>query len=131
MLNYKYYLIVFTILLTSCKKEGWTKFESNKWKPAESIYIEKYRKQMVFDLVHNVLKPKRLFKKANTQKEIEQLLGKPNYKVAEKQKTMYSYLIEEKFDYDIDPNGKMELNLYFDEENFLTHWIINESWYIP
>lgn len=107
-------LVICSFFLTSCcqKEEGWSKFDSSKWKPIESgLYGKNYRKKMVFDFVHSHLKVD-IFNPSNSThiKEIIKLIDKP-YRIdtLKSSHLQYVYEIEEKFEYDIDPNGGMNL----------------------
>ena len=125
-------IILLNILFVSCSKNE--KFDSKKWIPYESGILFKHRKKSVFDLTHNVLEFGILDKKGTNVQKVRQLLGKPN--LIEKSthsdfNFYYQYEVEEKFEYNIDPHGGMDLTLYFEKDSTLVQWKINEYWYRP
>ena len=132
-------LLIFALLISfglgyftkyrSIKNEGWKTFVSSKWKPYEQgVHGENYRKQMIFDLTYNVLQ-NGTEKKMNIKKIFE-LLGKN--KIIETEKGFkISYEVEEKYGWNIDPEGGTILNLTFDKDSILQNWVINEFWHKP
>ncbi len=107
-------------------------FDSSKWQSIESgLYGKNYRKKMVFDLVYNVLHTTQLSlnNEGTPISEIKKLIGNPYMINIEEGCLIYE--IEEKFDYTIDPNGGMDLKLYFDKDSILNSWRIEEFWYKP
>ncbi len=127
--------IFFIFILFSCSNtENQMEFNSDKWKPYENgVTGINYRKKMVFDLVHNKLKFRKLEKKGTHLNEVIKLIGEPERinTTNHSEKFVYYYEIEEKFEYNIDPNGGTTLELTFDKDSTLTYWVINEFWYEP
>lgn len=132
----KIILILFVFLIVSCDDS--IKFDSKKWKPVESgLYGKNYRKKMVFDLVNNELDFGNFANvKGTSSVQVEKLIDKP-YRIMTDtipnllQSFSYYYHISEKFDYGIDPNGGMTLQLVFDKDSTLVNWKINEYWNRP
>src|SRR5690606_9281298 len=122
-------LILISVIITSCKDDQ-MKFESEKWKPYESgVSIGKYRSKMVNDLVENVLKTENKYAKGSTYKEVIKLIGEPES--IDTINGFAKFLIEEKTDYNIDPNGYTYLYLYFKEDSLLRKWEIVETEFKP
>ena len=125
---------VFVLFILSCDNS--MTFNSRKWKPIESgLHGENYRKKMVFDLVNNVLN----FGDYNNLKgtsltKVEKLIGEPYRKDTVSnllRNFSYYYQVNEKYDYNIDPNGGINLELEFDKDSTLINWTINEYWFRP
>jgi len=111
---------------------GWSTFNSNKWKPIEQVIdSDNNRKKMVFDLVNNVLK-NGIFDtgKRTTIKETIELLGVEKIKEADNGYLM-TYEVEEKFGWNIDPEGGTKLFLWFDRDSLFADWRIEEFWHEP
>ena len=137
----KVILIIFALLFgfgigyyvkyCSVVNEGWQTFDSKKWKPYEQgVQGENFRKKMVFNLVHNKLKFRNNGSKFS---EVVKLIGKPT--ILEDGKPFGSFMIieeiEEKYGWNIDPEGGTNLKLFFDKDSILQHWRIEEFWYEP
>jgi len=115
----------------SDKNAGWDTFESAKWIPYEQgVQGENYRKKMVLDLVHNQLE----FGDNGTKyAQLVKLIGKSS--TIEDGKPYASFMlveeIEEKYGWNIDPEGGTNLLLFFDKDSTLVHWRIEEFWHKP
>lgn len=122
-------LALILLILLSCQNE--VKFNSELWKPYESGVVDgKYRKKMVNDLVKNQIKTEqRNPGKSSTYREIIQLIGEPESIDTLQGKA--KFLIDEKFDYNIDPNGYIYLELYFNKDSLLQKWILIETEFEP
>ncbi len=136
MKTYRNILFSFSIyLLISCQSENKkVEFNSKKWQSYEQgIYNENYRKKMVFDLVYNHLDTRMNNQNKIDIKEIKKLLGFPIRidTLTHYGKFYFVYEVEEKNEYNIDPNGGMNLELHFDQDSILTYWKINEFWFKP
>jgi len=122
-------IILILTLILSCKNER-MEFESEKWKSYESgVSIDKYRSKMVYDLVHNVLKVQHRNGKSSTYKEVVELIGEPES--IDTINGFAEFLVEEKFNYNIDPNGYVYLQLYFDKDSLLQKWMIVDVEFEP
>lgn len=122
-------LILILTIIFSCKNDR-MEFESEKWKPYESgVSIDKYRSKMVWDLVKNVLKTKYRHGESSTYQEVVELIGDPES--IDTINGFAKFLVEEKFDYNIDPNGYVYLELYFDKDSLLHKWIIVDTEFEP
>ena len=123
------YPILVLILFVSCEDER-MKFESEKWKPYESgISIGEYRKIMVWDLVKNVLRVEHRHKNPHTYHEVIGLIGEPES--VDINNGFAKFLVDEKFDYNIDPNGYVYLHLYFNKDSLLQNWVIVDTEFEP
>ncbi len=122
-------LILILTIIFSCKSDR-MEFESEKWKPYESgVSIDKYRSKMVWDLVKNHLKTKYRHGKSSTYKEVVELIGEPES--VDTINGFAKFLVEEKFEYNIDPNGYVYLELYFDKDSLLQSWTIVDTEFEP
>lgn len=119
-----------SFLIISCSDTD-MKFNSDKWKPVENgLYGANYRKEMVNDLVRNVLKFNQRHEKGTEKNQVYKLIGTPDEK--DSVNHTITYWIEEKFDYSIDPNGYVVLELTLDPETeTLEKWKIIETRYEP
>jgi len=122
-------IVLILWLFVSCERER-MKFESEKWKPYESgVSIGGYRSLMVWDLVKNHLKTEYRHNKSSTYKEVVKLIGEPES--IDTVNGFAKFLIEEKFDYNIDPNGYVFLHLYFNKDSLLQKWVIVDTEFEP
>ena len=124
------FVLGYYVKLRSVKNEGWDTFDSSKWKPyKQGVHGENYRKKMIFNLVHKKLKFD-----SNSLKlpEIIELIGEP---LIIQDKPDGSFIIveevEEKYGWNIDPEGGTNLKLFFDKDSILQHWRVEEFWYKP
>ncbi len=121
-------IAIFSFVL-SCHKEK-MEFDSSLWKPYESgVSIGEYRKKMVEDLVKNVLKVEHRHERSSTYKEVVELLGEPES--IDLNNGFAKFLVDEKFDYNIDPNGYVYLHLYFNKDSLLQKWVIVDTEFEP
>lgn len=126
-MKYLTFTILILSLILSCTNK---KFDSEKWKPYESGVIdEKYRSKMVYDLVYNVLKVNHRDGESSTYKEVVELIGEPES--IDTINGFVEFLLEEKYGWNIDPNGYKHLQLYFDKDSLLQKWIIVDTEFEP
>ncbi|SMC34475.1 hypothetical protein [Moheibacter sediminis] len=82
---------------------------------------------MVWDLVKNRLKTEYRHNKSSTYKEVVELIGEPES--IDTINGFAKFLIEEKFDYNIDPNGYVYL--HFNKDSLLQKWVIVDTGFEP
>lgn len=124
ILSSKYILLIIILFsFYGCNK----KFESSKWISEENgLYGGNYRKQMLDDLINNVLTfPKTKSEKGTIKSKVVQLIGKSKIRDCEGNDI---YEIEEKQG-SIDPNGFVNLKLMYDVDSTLIGYIIEDGIY--
>lgn len=85
---------------------------------------------MLDDFVLNYLKSEPKFgKDGTTYREIIQLIGQPDS--FDTTIGMTKFLVEEKFEYNLDPNGYVHLELYFSKDSLLQKWVVVETEFEP
>lgn len=85
---------------------------------------------MLDDFALNHLKPEHRFgMNASTYREIIQLIGLPDS--FDTTIGMTKFLVEEKFEYNLDPNGYVHLELYFSKDSLLQKWVVVETEFEP
>jgi len=113
---------------------GWEKFNSKKWIHFRTGQYDdnEYRKRMKYDLVYNVLKTN-VKQNPTTYKEIVKLLGK-SYEIVDSGSFSFtmSYEVEEKYGWNIDPEGYTRLELTINkEDSTLGQWYLKDVLFEP